>query len=217
MLIEVLTDFLFPPRCPSCRDYVERRGAWCTDCAQRLCGLHRIVQLRGMTACSAGIWAFGYYREGVRDLVRALKYQGKKEVLPYLHAMLAAGDEVFEQLPKPLIAVPVPLARERERLRGFNQVAEVFGPWLARHSVPLVPLLCRTRETAPLYERTRAERRKELCGAFSLCAEADIGGRDILLVDDIMTTGTTLEECARMLRHAGAGRVYAFVLASEHM
>lgn len=217
MLIEVLTDFLFPPRCLSCRDYVERRGAWCTDCAQRLCGLHRIVQLRGMTACSAGIWAFGYYREGVRDLVRALKYQGKKEVLPYLHAMLAAGDEVFEQLPKPLIAVPVPLARERERLRGFNQVAEIFGPWLARHSVPLVPLLCRTRETAPLYERTRAERRKELRGAFSLCAEADIGGRDILLVDDIMTTGTTLEECARMLRHAGAGRVYAFVLASEHM
>ena len=131
--------------------------------------------------------------------------------------MLAAGDEVFEQLPKPLIAVPVPLACERERLRGFNQVAEIFGPWLARHSVPLVPLLCRTRETAPLYERTRAERRKELRGAFSLCAEADIGGRDILLVDDIMTTGTTLEECARMLQHAGAGRVYAFVLASEHM
>ena len=78
-------------------------------------------------------------------------------------------------------------------------------------------MLVRTRETAPLYERTRTERQRELRGAFALAVDADPAGRDVLLVDDIMTTGTTLTACAQVLKRAGARRVYAFVLASEHL
>ena len=89
--------------------------------------------------------------------------------------------------------------------------------WLAAHGIALRLLLVRTRETAPLYEHTRTERQRELRGAFALAADADATGRDILLVDDIMTSGATLTECARTLKRAGARRVYAFVLASEHL
>ena len=63
---------------------------------------------------------------------------------------------------------------------------------------------------------TRTERRQELRGAFALVDGADVQGKDLLLVDDIMTTGTTLTECARVLRAGGARRVYAIALAGEH-
>lgn len=164
-----------------------------------------------------GIWAFARYRAAVRDLLRALKYQKKRAALPALHTLLVAGEKVLHDLPRPLVAVPVPLAPERRKTRGFNQAEEIFASWLRTHEIPVAPLLVRTRETTPLYEHTREERRRELRGAFAVSEGADLTGADILLVDDIMTTGATLVECARTLKHAGAGRIYAFVLASEHM
>ena len=110
------------------------------------------------------------------------------------------GEAALAPLPRPLVAVPVPLAPQRMRERGFNQAEEIFAPWLAAHGIALRPMLVRTRETAPLYERTRTERQRELRGAFALAVDADPAGRDVLLVDDIMTTGTTLTACAQVLR-----------------
>lgn len=216
-VFSIFLNFLFPPRCPNCSAYVEHRGAFCADCAVCLVGLHTIACPREAREYLAGIRAFAHYRESVRDLLRALKYQKKKSVLPALHAILAAGEQALAGLPRTLTAVPVPLAPERARTRGFNQVEEIFAPWLAAHDIDVCSLLIRTRETAPLYERTRAERQKELRGAFAVTEGADVTGQDILLVDDIMTTGATLTECARVLKCAGAQRIYAFVLASGHL
>ena len=143
----------------------------------------------------AGIWALGYYREGVRDLLRTLKYRREKSVLPYLHGMLAAGEAVLIRLPEQIVAVPVPLAPARAHERGFNQTELIFAPWLKAHGIAFESLLVRSR----------------------VCADgAQIAGRHILLLDDIMTTGTTLLECARTLKRAGAENIYALVLASEH-
>ena len=210
-------DFLFPPRCPSCSAYVERRGSFCAACARRLIGLHALACTGETQKYLDGIWAFAHYRAGVRDLLRTLKYRKQKSVLPALHTILTMGEAALASLPRPLVAVPVPLAPQRARERGFNQAEEIFAPWLAAHGIALRPLLVRTRETAPLYEHTRTERQRELRGAFALAADADAAGRDILLVDDIMTSGATLTECAHTLKRAGARRVYAFVLASEHL
>ena len=217
MLFRAFLNFLFPPRCPSCSAYVERRGIFCAACAQRLIGLHALACTGETQKYLDGIWAFAHYRAGVRELLRTLKYRKQKSVLPALHTILAMGEAALVPLPRPLVAVPVPLAPQRTRERGFNQAEEIFAPWLAAHGFVLRPLLVRTRETAPLYEHTRTERQRELRGAFALAADADAAGRDILLVDDIMTSGATLTECARTLKRAGARRVYAFVLASEHL
>ena len=216
-MFSFLTDFLFPPRCPSCASYVERRGSFCVACTRRLIGVHTLTRVGDAKKYLDGIWAFAHYHAGVRDLLRALKYQKKMSTLPALHTILTAGETALADLPRPLVAVPVPLAPQRARERGFNQAEEIFAPWLAAHGIALRPLLVRTRETAPLYEHTRTERQRELRGAFALAADADAAGRDILLVDDIMTSGATLTECARTLKRAGARRVYAFVLASEHL
>ena len=216
MLLTFL-NFLFPPHCPNCSSYVERRGDFCVPCMRRLVHIHAIARSMENAEVLDGIWAFAHYREGVRNLLRALKYQRKKSALPALHTILAAGEEVLAQLPHPLTAVPIPLAPMRLRERGFNQVEEIFAPWLAAHDITLTPLLVRMRETAPLYARTRAERRQELRGAFAMAESAHAAGKDILLVDDIMTTGATLGTCARTLKRAGAHHIYAFVLASEHL
>ena len=215
-MFSIFLNFIFPPRCPNWSAYVEYRGAFCSDCASRFIGLHMLVRAGDAREALEGIWAFAHYREGVRDLLRALKYQKKKSALPALHTILKAGESTLAELPRPLTAVPVPLAPERARTRGFNQVEEIFAPWLAAHDITLAPLLVRTRETAPLYARTRTERRQELRGAFAVMEDMPAAGRDVLLVDDIMTTGTTLLECARTLKRAGAANVYALVLASEH-
>ena len=213
-LFSVFLDFLFPPHCPSCHAYVERCG-FCTSCAQRLIGVRRIIG-GGMAEQLAGTWVLAHYREGVRDLLRALKYRKKRSALTVLRTILTEGEGVLSDLPSPLLAVPVPLAQERKKERGFNQTEELFSAWFAAHGIPFVSVLVRTRETAPLYEMTRMERRQELRGAFALAADADVQGKDILLVDDIMTTGATLTECARVLHHGGARRVYAIALAGEH-
>ena len=216
-MFSALLNLFFPPRCPNCSVYVEDRGTFCAVCERRLVHVHALARPQEFLPYLDGIWAFAHYREGVRDLLHALKYQRKKSALPALHTILAAGEAPLAQLPHSLTAVAVPLAPERLRTRGFNQVEEIFAPWLAAHDITLTPLLVRMRETAPLYARTRAERRQELRGAFSVVGNADLAGHDVLLVDDIMTTGATLTECARTLKRGGVNRVYAFVLASEHL
>ena len=217
MVFRAFLNFLFPPRCPSCSTYVERRGIFCVACAQRLIGLHALACTGETQKYLDGIWAFAHYRTGVRDLLRTLKYRKQKSTLPALHMILTMGEEVLAPLPRPLVAVPVPLAPQRARERGFNQAEAIFAPWLAAHGIALRPLLVRTRETAPLYAHTRTERQRELRGAFAVAEGADVTARDVLLVDDIMTSGATLTECARILKRAGARHVYAFVLASEHL
>ena len=214
-VFSALLDLIFPPRCPSCARYVEQRG-FCSACAQRLIAVHTHVRTGDM-ACLCGIWSLTHYREGVRDLLRALKYQRQRSALPALRGLLTAGDGVLADLPRPLTAVAVPLSSAREQVRGFNQTAEIFAPWLQAHGIPLDRLLVRTRDTVPLYTLTRTERRMELRGAFAAADGADPAGRNILLVDDIMTTGATLIACAQALRRAGACNIYALVLASEHI
>ena len=216
-MFSALLNLFFPSRCPNCSAYVEDRGTFCAVCERRLVHVHALACPQEFLPYLDGIWAFAHYREGVRNLLRALKYQKKRAALPALHTLLAMGEEALAQLPRSLTAVAVPLSPERLRTRGFNQVEEIFAPWLAAHDITLTPLLVRMRETAPLYARTHAERRQELRGAFAMAESAHAAGKDILLVDDIMTTGATLGECARTLKRAGAHHIYAFVLASEHL
>ena len=214
-MFSALLDFFFPPHCPSCHACVERRG-FCQTCARQLIGVRRMMEMGAMAEHLTGVWVLAHYRAGVRDLLRALKYRRNMAVLDDLRTILAAGEEVLEELPPSLLAVPVPLAMQRQKERGFNQTEEIFAPWFAAHGIPFEPILVRTRETMPLYEMTRTERRQELRSAFALVDGADVQGKDLLLVDDIMTTGATLTECAHVLRHDGARRVYAIALAGEH-
>jgi ComF family protein len=108
--------------------------------------------------------------------------------------------------------VPVPLAFERHAERGFNQALEIARRLARALTVPLdADALLRVRHAAPQHLLALAERRRNVRGAFTV--RADVRGRHMLVVDDVMTSGATLEEIASVLKKAGAARVTNLVVA----
>lgn len=163
--------------------------------------------------------AYGSYDGALRDLIHLLKYEQVRPAGRVLGRMLA---EVLEDLvPKPretgLLVVPVPLHVRKLRQRGFNQ-SELIAreaikishrPELMLHSSALL----RTRFTESQTGMSRAQRRANMRGAFAVAHPKEVAERDILLVDDVFTTGTTVTECARVLRQAGAGCIWVATVA----
>jgi ComF family protein len=109
--------------------------------------------------------------------------------------------------------VPVPLHPTRQRERGFNQAGLLAEFLSARISIPCKRVLKRIRYTTTQTALDRAERMENLHNAFRLRRNADVRGLQVLLIDDVLTTGSTLSECARVLKRAGAVSVYAATAA----
>jgi ComF family protein len=163
--------------------------------------------------------AYGSYDGGLRELIHLLKFEQVRPAANVLGRMLA---EVIADLEvgfpsSPVLVVAVPLHKRKLRQRGFNQ-AEL----IARAALKLRPghryvtqanLLERRRETKSQIGLTSHQRRENLRGAFVVGDAKEVTGRDILLVDDVFTTGTTASECARVLRRAGAARVWVATVA----
>ncbi|MDH3443182.1 MAG: ComF family protein [Deltaproteobacteria bacterium] len=115
---------------------------------------------------------------------------------------------------RPEIIVPVPLHPKRLRWRGFNQSVLLAREVSRAYQVPMDPfLLQRRRETSPQTQLTEDERRKNMRGAFALGAGKSVRGKIVLLLDDVYTSGATVDECSRVLRKAGAKAVYVLTLA----
>jgi ComF family protein len=142
-------------------------------------------------------------------LIQALKFRGELALAPVLGELLAA------RLPRgarPDYVLPVPLSAARLRQRGFNQALEIARGVAAAAGAPLAPRLAeRWRDTAAQLELAPAERAKNVRGAFR-CGAA-LEGAEVALVDDVMTTGATLDELAATLKRAGAARVVNWVVA----
>ena len=162
--------------------------------------------------------SFGEYRDGLRGLIHLLKYEGVTPARAPLGAMLA--EAIAELLPacrdgKPLV-LAVPLHKNRSRARGFNQ-AELIAVAATRHLEAQLEcatgVLIRQRETISQVGLSREERIENMRGAFRVSGPARVKGRSVIVVDDVMTTGTTLSECARVLKRAGAEQVWAATVA----
>ncbi|HUB01648.1 MAG TPA: ComF family protein [Terriglobales bacterium] len=162
--------------------------------------------------------AFGSYDEKLRDLVHLLKFDQVRPAAKVLGGLLAASiAKLAPSLPSGSIAVvPVPLHFRKQAQRGFNQaelIARCGLKQLSRseQSAPfeLMPhALIRARETGSQIGLTRHQRRENLRGAFKVGDPTQVRDRNILLVDDVYTTGATASECARVLLRAGAARVW---------
>jgi ComF family protein len=164
--------------------------------------------------------AYGSYEAGLRDLIHVLKFQQVRPAAAVLGRMLAGTIANLENtMPGGTIAVvPVPLYRTKQTQRGFNQAEMIARAALKRLSRPgrfemCGGVLLRRRETGSQIGLTRPQRRENLRGAFAVSDPTRILNRDILLVDDVLTTGTTASECIRVLRRAGAARVWVATVA----
>jgi ComF family protein len=173
----------------------------CANCA------HRTVYFEAAVAAYRG-------RGLVRQIIHDFKY-GRQVHLRHLVARWlceALDDERLRGRQFDLI-VPVPLHPTRKRERGFNQAALVAELLSARTSIPCKALLERIRYTTTQTALDRAERMENLHNAFRLRKNTDVRGLQVLLIDDILTTGSTLSECARVLKRGGATSVHAATAA----
>lgn len=212
-------DLLLPPRCGGCR----RLGAWlcercraqvrppqpplCRRCGRELgfvnegCGCRRRLRAIGR------ILAAGVYEGPLERALHRFKYEGWKSLAPTLGDLLAER-LALEALPASA-ALAVPLHAERQRARGFNQ-SELL---LRRLRLPPPPgRLLRARATAPQVGQDRLRRLANVRGAFRWVGEP-LSGRPLIVVDDVTTTGATLDACAAALREAGAGFVIGISVA----
>ena len=189
-----------PPVCDACGDPLPSWRAISRECA-------RCPRCRRRESHIARGRAIGAYDGSLRAIVHALKYGGRRSLAKPLAALMARyGAEVLRGAD---VVVPVPLHRSRKRARGFNQAAE-----LARHlPVRTAHILRRVRATPSQTDLPAARRHANVRQAFALRRGARVDGGVIVLIDDVSTTGATLDACASVLRSGGAREVRALTVA----
>lgn len=214
-LWEALIYFLFPPRCPVCREIVEERYKLCAACEEKIL---RVDFYDRNFAPIERVMRLTKYRGGTRELLHKLKFDNNLGVIPALKKILddtGNRPEILQLVDCVNFVVPVPLHADRFKERGFNQTEEIFGEWLAKKNLPVRNLLIRTRHTPKLYSLNKSEREKVLADVFAPLKPVDLRRKRILIVDDIFTTGTTCRECAKILRSMGAEKIFVLAFASD--
>lgn len=225
-LLDGALSLLFPPRCEVCDTLQE--PVVCERCRARfvpitppyceICGVPFDPLARGDACCAEcreapplfdAARAGGVYTDELRHAIHQFKYGGIRALAGPLAAFIAET----VTLPFPVQCIcPVPLHPERERMRGYNQsglLADALAPHWGLSVEPA--WLTRIKNTTPQMQLPPEERKQNIKGAFA--AHAVPAGSALLLLDDVYTTGSTLRECARVLRQAGASAILVITLA----
>jgi ComF family protein len=218
------------PVCQECLDAMPAiAGGVCAVCGERLfspyafagasdeprCGLCRRIEPPFARAA-----AYGSYESGLRELIHLLKYGGVRPATNVLGRMLAEAISTLhpEFGADTLAVIPVPLHRTKLRQRGFNQAELIASSAMKLAGLGSRLRLCagvleRRRDTASQIGLTSHQRRENLRGAFGVAQPELVKGREVLVVDDVYTTGATVSECSKVLRRAGATKVWVATVA----
>ncbi|GAB6888125.1 hypothetical protein JCM13304A_16230 [Desulfothermus okinawensis JCM 13304] len=159
---------------------------------------------------------YGYYRGVLKEIIKEFKYQGDFSLVDILGDLLcqayAKGDFEF----RPDIIVPVPIHKNRLKLRGFNQSLEISRRLSKVIQVPIEKnTLIRIKDTIPQVGLKKSARKKNVRNVF--CVLGDVRGANLILVDDVYTSGATVSECARVLKGSGAKVIGLLVLARTNI
>jgi ComF family protein len=218
-----MIDFVYPPRCASC----DAQGtSFCSKCSDKvslvkdsfcsICGRIPVKtsicdQCRASLPAYSSARSWAVYAEPLRHALLALKY----------HSNLSLGNIFAEKLSEiviqnqwqPEIIIPIPLSKSHLRTRGYNQAQQIAYPLSLLLNIPLETRgIKRVKETASQVKLDRIERFKNLEDAF-LGIPAKLKSKKVLLVDDIVTTGATLNSCSKAILAAGGSTVYCITVA----
>lgn len=236
-MLDAVVSLLYPPRCLGCQAFVHTDEPFCRDCARAVkpitsplclrCGIPFSPQSGLDHECGlchkvpplfrhARAWAHYEYGAGalqpVSAAIQQFKYQRNLGVGKLL-AHLAATHFPFGATHYDVI-IPVPLHLDRLRWRGFNQSLLLSRAIGHAHQIRVDPfLLARSRPTVPQVQLTEKERLENVKGAFSVPKPEHVQHRQVLLVDDVYTSGATVTECTKALLHAEARAVDVFTVA----
>ncbi len=241
-LFQALINLIYPPQCRICRKFLQEEsgdaesdGFFCKACLTDfkpldaphcpICGRSFSQGINENHVCENCLrkrpffdWAVAPYlfEGGLMEAIHQFKYGGKSYLAKSLGPLLKqyAGQKLPAGLAQGLV-MPIPLHPKRLRERGFNQsllLARYVAEWPGLELDYLN--LRRVRYTQPQTGLKGAERRKNVRRAFKIEDKSKVKGHNIILVDDVLTTGSTLNECARILKQAGASRVFGLALAS---
>jgi len=199
--------------CRGCGDDLPVWSRGCRRCALELTrGVARCGQCLQREPCFDRVWAGFAYREPIAGLIQRFKFQRDLAAGRVLAGLLAE-QLACREVALPAALVPVPLHFRRRWWRGFNQAELLAGDLAALLGrLPLVPCLTRRRATQVQSGLPAGRRRGNVRGAFSVVARQNLPAR-VALIDDVMTTGSTLNECARVLKRAGVQTVDVWVVA----
>ena len=190
---------LTPPWCMRCGKKLESEEEFCRDCREKP---HLFVRGRAL-----------YEYGSVAPSVYRMKYGGKQEYATYFGEQMAGYLGSFIRQIQPDGIVPIPLHKQRLRKRGYNQAALLARTLGECMDIPVYEkMLVRIKNTKPLKLQNPAERQNNLKKAF-IIGENDVKLKTILIVDDIYTTGSTINEAVQVLKGNGAERVYFVTLA----
>ncbi|MCL5773123.1 MAG: ComF family protein [Firmicutes bacterium] len=224
--INGLLDVFFPPLCVFCGCFDEK--SLCKNCRKKiefignscckLCG-YPLNKLNDSAVCDCKVERFSFekavsaavYEGSLKDAIHRFKYYRKKVLA---HAFSRLMEECYRNFIKDPVdfIVPVPLFKKKESERGYNQselLAKNLGKFLG---IPVRNFILRIKDTASQTKLGRTERRENVKSAFQYQGPPGMEAK-VLIVDDIMTTGATVNECARILKEAGNFKVYVLTLA----
>ncbi len=188
-------------RCDNCGKLIGDKWLQCKDCSMGKGprGLDRVIAL----GCYDGLW---------KEYIHRIKYKGQPYLLEHIHQDLVSL--TIRSIPPPDAVVPVPMHQRKLMERGFNQ-AEIIASILSKKlGIYLNNCLDRITDTLPQTTLGRKDRIKNLKGAFQIKNEIEITEEIIWLVDDVTTTGATLDECASILKGNGVKKIYAVCLGA---
>ena len=226
-----MRELCFPSRCLSCAKQLDGAAIlFCTDCRGKLNFISKPLCLRcGRTflagenhycyVCLDKPWFFTkaraifIYNDVIAKTIHGLKYGGRKECLETFGQLKKEADPCLD-LFQPDIIMPVPLHAKRLRQRGFNQsllLARIFFPE-QKEKIDCDTLI-RCLDTTPQTTLRGEERRKNMANAFRVMDLEKVKGKKIMIIDDVFTTGTTVNECSRTLKNAGAREIQVLTLA----
>ena len=231
-IISFLSNLIFPPRCYICGKVATGESGLCPDCFKQIifltdqccpvCGrpytfpkedgesLVCLKCIQNPPKLKALRAAFAYTKFS-RKLILPFKHGDRLDLIPFLVKLLYAKSEIFKDVD---VLIPVPIHRLRMMKRKYNQSAMLARPLAKKMGKPcLLSVLIRQKNTASLGHSGKEARKKQLKGAFKVTQKEMIKGKKILLIDDVYTSGSTLNECADTLLKSGAKEVYGLVLA----
>ena len=220
--IQILLDFIYPPHCILCNIRLDAFHYLCPSCDLTLMNQKQMMvkshqydfpnlqkELKLKQVCT--LW---HFENMIEDLIHRVKYQHEEKLGEWLGCHVENQHLFFSQFVALPLIVPVPLHTQRHRERGYNQSEFIARGIQHELGYPIsTRILKRIRKTRTQTALTAEQRQQNVEDAFRVIKSDPIQNRPILLVDDVITTGATMNQCAEVLLNAGSGDVYALALA----